>query len=137
MSVIIGLDAKIIPPSQVLPFPAVTHLPEKIEKVYCEYRKVFFKDCFYVMLMVARTLLTHIEVDLGECSGLQFVQYIKYLESKGYIATRNKPWMDMICALGNHYIHQVDYSTIGVAELAMPFISQLLININQLRVMAR
>ena len=48
MPVIIGLDGKIIPQSQLLPFEDVRFLPENIEKLYNECRKCFLNECYHL-----------------------------------------------------------------------------------------
>lgn len=137
MPITIGLDGKIIPTSQFLPFEDIPYLPLGIEKMYCECRKCFSNDCFYSVIMVARTMIMHIAADLGAASNLKFIEYIDYLENQGYISRHSRTWVDKIRKLGNQYIHELDEATKQEAELAIIFIMHLLIDVYKLPEMAK
>jgi hypothetical protein len=137
MPITIGLDGKIIPPSLFLPFEDIPYLPTRIEKMYCECRKCFSNECFYSVIMVARTIIMHIAADLGAASNLKFIEYIDYLEKEGYISRRSRTWVDKIRRLGNQYIHELDEATKEEAELAIIFIMHLLIDVYKLPQMAK
>lgn len=132
MPVIIGLDGKIIPQSQILPFEDVRYLPAKIEKLYNECRKCFLNECYHSVIMASRTLLMYIAVDKGDSAGKRFVDYINYLETNGFIGTQNKPWVDKIRDIGNKYVHQMDEATKEDAEKVILFIKQLLGNLYEM-----
>lgn len=78
MPVIIGLDGKIIPQSQLLPYEDVRFLPPNVEKLYNECRKCFLNECYHSVIMVSRTLLMYIAVDKGADVGKRFVEYIDF-----------------------------------------------------------
>lgn len=137
MPVTIGQDGKIIPPSLFLPFEDIKHLPERIEKMYVECRKSFSTECYYSVIMVARSLVMHIAVDKGAGTNLRFIEYVNYLESEGYTSRHNRPWVDKIRERGNHYIHEIDEATKEDAARIIVFISQLLKNVYELPQMAR
>lgn len=126
MPVIIGLDGKIIPQSQLLPFEDVRFLPPSIEKLYNECRKCYLNECYHSVIMVSRSLLMHIAVDKGDVAGRKFIQYLDYLETQGYIGSQNKPWVDKIRTIGNKYTHQLDEATEEDAKKVIVFIKQLL-----------
>lgn len=136
MPVTIGQDGNIIPSSLFLPFEDIKHLPDKIEKMYVECRKSFSTECYYSVIMVARSLMMHIAVDKGAASKLSFFEYVNYLESEGHISRSNRTWVDKIRKLGNHYIHEIDVATKVEAERSIIFISQLLKNVYELPQMA-
>ena len=137
MPVIIGLDGKIIPQSQMLPFDDVRYLPESIEKLYIEFRKCYLNECFHSVIMVARTLLMHVAVDKGDSAGKSFAQYIDYFETNGFIGSQNKEWVDKIRIIGNKYIHQLDEATKEDAQKVILFIKQLLGNLYEMPQLAR
>lgn len=137
MPIIIGLDGDIIPQSQALPFEDVRYLPTRIEKRYNECRKSFGNECFHAIVMVARSLLMHVAVDKGATSNLKFIQYIDYLETKGYISKHNRNWVDKIRVKGNQFIHELDEVTIEEANTVMIFIKQLLGNVYEMPELAR
>lgn len=132
MPVIIGLDGKIIPKSQLLPFGDVKFLPASIEKLYNECRLCFLNECYHSVVMVSRSLLMHICVDKGDSPGKSFVEYINFLESNGYIGSQNKAWVDKIRIIGNKYVHEMDEATADDAEKVIKFIKQLLGNLYEM-----
>lgn len=137
MPVIIGLDGKIIPQSQILPFDDVRYLPASIEKLYIECRKCYLNECYHSVIMVARTLLMHVAVDKGDGTGKSFAQYIGYFETNGFIGSQNKEWVDKIRTIGNKYVHQLDEATAEDAQKVIMFIKQLLGNLYEMPQLAR
>lgn len=137
MPVIIGLDGKIIPQSQILPFDDVRYLPQGIEKLYVECRKCYLNECYHSVIMVARTLLMHVAVDKGDSAGKSFVQYVSYFETNGFIGSQNKEWVDKIRLIGNKYVHQLDEATQEDAGKVIMFIKQLLGNLYEMPQLAR
>ena len=132
MPVIIGLDGKIIPQSQLLPFEDVRFLPASIEKLYNECRKCYLNECYHSVIMVSRSLLMHVAVDKGDVAGNSFAAYIDYLENNGFIGSQNKAWVDKIRTIGNKYVHQLDEATEDDAKKVILFIKQLLGNLYEM-----
>lgn len=132
MPVIIGLDGKIIPQSQWLPFEDVKFLPPSIESLYNECRKCYQNECYHSVVMVARSLLMHICVDKGDVPGKSFVEYINYLEANGYIGSQNKAWVDKIRTIANDYVHKIITATPDDAEKVIRFVKQLLGNLYEM-----
>ena len=137
MPVIMGLDKKILPPSQFLPFDDVHYLPQNIEKLYTECRRCYANKCYHSVIMVARTLLMHVAVDKGDIAGRTFVQYITYFSDNGFIGSKNEEWVDKIRTIGNKYVHQLDEATTEDAEKVILFIKQLLGNLYEMPALAR
>lgn len=132
MPVIIGLDGKIIPQSQLLPYEDVHFLPANVEKLYNECRKCFLNECYHSVIMVSRTLLMYIAVDKGDVAGKSFLSYINYLESNGYIGSQNKAWVDKIREIANKYVHEMDTATKEDAHKVILFVKQLLGNLYEM-----
>lgn len=132
MPIIIGLDGKIIPQSQFLPFDEVRYLPPTIERLYNECRKCHLNECYHSVIMVSRSLLMHIAVDKGDSAGKSFAAYIDYLEANGYIGVQNKAWVDKIRTIGNKYVHQLDEATEEDARKVILFLKQLLGNLYEM-----
>ena len=132
MPVIIGLDGKIIPQSQLLPYEDVRFLPPNVEKLYNECRKCFLNECYHSVIMVSRTLLMYIAVDKGADVGKCFVEYIDFLEVNGYIGSQNKAWVDKIRKIGNKYTHEMEMATQEDADKVIVFIKQLLGNLYEM-----
>jgi hypothetical protein len=132
MPVIIGLDGKIIPQSQLLPYEDIRFLPPNVEKLYNECRKCFLNECYHSVIMVSRTLLMYIAVDKGADVGKRFVEYIDFLEVNGYIGSQNKAWVDKIRKIGNKYTHEMGMATQEDADKVIVFIKQLLGNLYEM-----
>ena len=132
MPIIIGTDGKVIPKTQTLPFADVRYLPPSVEKLYAECRMCYLNECYYSVIMVARTVLMHIAVDKGDNVGKSFFEYISFFEINGYIGRQNKPWVDKIRTIGNKYVHQLDDATAEDAEKVILFIKQLLGNLYEM-----
>lgn len=132
MPVIIGLDGRIIPQPQTLPYEDVRFLPSNLEKLYNECRRCFSHECYHSVVMVSRTLLMHIAVDKGDKPGKSFLAYINYLESKGYIGSQNKAWVDKIREIANKYVHKMDMATKEDAHRVIIFVKQLLGNLYEM-----
>ena len=132
MPVIIGLDGKIIPQSQLLPYEDVRFLPVNVEKLYNECRKCFLNECYHSVIMVSRTLLMYIAVDKGADAGKTFAEYINYLETNGFIGSQNKAWVDKIRKIGNKYTHEMGMATQEDADKVIVFIKQLLGNLYEM-----
>lgn len=132
MPVIIGLDGKIIPQSQLLPYEDVRFLPANVEKLYNECRKCFLNECYHSVIMVSRTLLMYIAVDKGADAGKTFAEYINYLETNGFIGSQNKAWVDKIRKIGNKYTHEMGMATQEDADKVIVFIKQLLGNLYEM-----
>lgn len=132
MPVIIGLDGRIMPQSQLLPFEDIKFLPSNIEKLYNECRKCYLNRCYHSVIMVSRSLLMHVAVDKGDTLGKTFVAYIDYLEANGYIGSQNKTWVDKIRTIGNKYVHELDEATDEDANKVILFLKQLLGNLYEM-----
>lgn len=137
MPVIIGLDGKIIPQSQLLPFEDVRFLPPSIEKLYNECRKCYLNECYHSVIMVSRSLLMHVAVDKGDTAGESFAHYINYLETNGFIGRQNKDWVDKIRTIGNKYVHELDEASEEDAQKVILFLKQLLGNLYEMPQLAR
>ena len=137
MPVIIGLDGKIIPQSQLLPFEDVRFLPPSIEKLYNECRKCYLNECYHSVIMVSRSLLMHVAVDKGDIAGESFAHYINYLEANGFIGRQNKDWVDKIRTIGNKYVHKLDEASEEDAQKVILFLKQLLGNLYEMPQLAR
>ena len=132
MPVIIGLDGQVIPQTQSLPFADIRFLPPDIERLYNECRRCYLNGCYNAVIMVSRSLLMHIAVNMGDAAGKKFTQYIDYLEENGYIGKKNKAWVDKIRTIGNQYVHSMAEATGEDAKKVIVFLGQLLGNLYEM-----
>lgn len=68
----------------------------------------------------------NIAVHQGAKEGDSFVNYIKFLEEKGYVAPNTKTWVDEIRKKGNEATHKAPPSNKGDAEQILAFVELLL-----------
>ena len=132
MPLILGINKKILFPPQRLPFNPVGFLPHQIESLYNECRKTLGNQCFLSSIILARTAIMYVAVDLGAHEKERFIYYINYLEREGHIAPRARAWVDQIREIGNKTIHEIVEVTDEEANLVLKFLMHLLIQIYEL-----
>lgn len=111
---------------------SVNHLPDNIKTAYEEVRQSIGSDCFTSAVVFARTVIAHVAVDMGAESNLKFVQYVDYLQEKGYVPPTAKEWIDKIRTMANSAIHDLELWKKDDATLIGTFLMYLLIFIYEL-----
>ena len=104
----------------------ILYLPKEVESVYDEARKCFSVNAFTSVVLCCRKLLMNISCELGASEGLNFVNYIDYLERNNHIPSKATPWIDKIRLLGNAGTHKMENRSREDAELSIQFTSILL-----------
>lgn len=104
----------------------VQYLPEEVKTVYDEARNCFSVNAFTSSVLCCRKLLMNISCTVGASEGLRFVQYVDYLDNKGYIPPNGKKWVSKIKKLGNDGTHKIENRSEEDAILAIQFTSMLL-----------
>lgn len=77
-------------------------------------------------MLCCRKLLMHIAVGKGADEGRNFVEYVEYLSSKGYVPPDAKNWVDHIRTKGNEANHQIVIMSEEAARDLMAFAEMLL-----------
>jgi hypothetical protein len=104
----------------------IQNVPMDIEALYDEARKSFSVLAFTASVMACRKLIMHIAVQKGAKEGLNFQQYVEYLNSQHFIPPDGKEWVDHIRAKGNEANHEIVIMKKGDAEDLITFIEMLL-----------
>ncbi len=78
-----------------------------IYSLYEEARSCIEASAYTSAGMCCRKLLMHIAVDCGAEEGLRFIEYVDYLDQKGYIPVNCKKWVDIIRTKGNEANHEI------------------------------
>ena len=78
-----------------------------VEKLYFETRDCFSKNAFTSAVLGCRKLLMHVAVSKGAKEGKNFIEYVEYLSSKGYVPPDAKSWVDHIRTKGNEANHEI------------------------------
>ena len=76
-------------------------------KLYEEARSCMGVGAYTSVGMCCRKLLMHIAVDCGAKDGLRFIEYVDFLDKKGYIPVNCKSWVDIIRTKGNEANHDI------------------------------
>src|SRR5262249_12971361 len=64
-------------------------------------------NAFTAAVLLCRKILMNIAVSKGASEGQQFIEYVEYLEKKGYVPPDGKQWVDHIRQKGNEATHQI------------------------------
>jgi hypothetical protein len=97
-----------------------------IQELYDEARKSYSCNAFTGAVLCCRKLLMNIAVSKGAKAGLQFVEYVEFLASKGYVPPDGNDWVDHIREKGNEATHEISIMKKEDAEDLITFIEMLL-----------
>jgi hypothetical protein len=97
-----------------------------VETLYNEARDCFSKNSFTAVVLCCRKLLMHIAVAKGADAGKNFIEYVEYLSSKGYIPPDAKSWVDHIRTKGNEANHEIVIMSEEEAKDLIAFVEMLL-----------
>jgi len=97
-----------------------------VEKLYNEARDCFSKNAFTATVLSCRKLLMHIAVAKGDAEGKNFVGYVEYLSTQGYVPPDAKSWVDHIRTKGNEANHEIVIMSEEEAKDLVAFIEMLL-----------
>lgn len=117
-------------PQLQLPAPLlgveVKHLPPEVAQLYDEARQCSAASAFTAAVLLARKLLMHIAVQQGAADNLNFVGFIDYLVSKGYMPPNGRAWVDRIRQRGNVANHEIVIMGRAEAEEVLTFLGMLM-----------
>ncbi len=97
-----------------------------VQKLYDEARDCFSKNAFTAVVLSCRKLLMHIAVTKGAEEGKNFVHYVEYLASNGYVPPGSKSWVDHIRKKGNEANHEIVVMSEEEAKDLLSFTEMLL-----------
>ena len=76
--------------------------------------------------LLCRKILMNLAVQHGADEGKSFVEYISYLDAKGYVPPNGKPWVDRIRTKGNDATHEIRLIEENEAGQILKFTEMLL-----------
>lgn len=85
----------------------VEKLPENIKILYNEIRDCTGINAYTSAILSCRKLLMHIAVEQGAPKGKNFIEYVDFLATKGYVPPNGKEWVDHIRSKGNEANHEI------------------------------
>ena len=83
------------------------YLPKVIDALYREARRCMTVDARTAVVLLGRKLLMHVAVTRGADAGLNFVEYVDYLEANHHIPPDSREWVDRIRTKGNEANHEI------------------------------
>jgi Domain of unknown function (DUF4145) len=105
---------------------AVDGLPAEVAAAYEEARKTAGVGAYTSCELMCRKILMHIAVDKGASEGENFITYLDFLKTSGYITPPMVPWVDLIRTHGNASTHRLQAASEERAMNTLSFTSQLL-----------
>jgi uncharacterized protein DUF4145 len=109
-----------------LPGRPVAELPSDVDSLYAEARSAIASRAHTAAVLAFRKLLMHLAVAEGAAEGLSFIQYVEYLDGKGFVPPKGKGWVDHIRTKGNEANHEIVLMTKDDAERLCTFTEMLL-----------
>jgi len=91
----------------VRPGDAVASLPDHVRALYNEARDCCSVGAYTASVLASRKLLMNIAVSKDAKEGLNFVEYINYLEERHYTPPNSREWVDHIRSKGNEATHEI------------------------------
>lgn len=85
----------------------IASAPPDVEALYNEARYSASAGAHTAAVIVCRKILMNVSVSLGAEPGLKFIQYVNFLDAKGYIPPNSKGWIDYIRNRGNDANHEI------------------------------
>lgn len=101
-------------------------MPNEVSNLYEEARACTTINAHTSAILGLRKLLMHIAVQKGGKPGMKFIEYVDYLDSKGYVPPDGKDWVDQIRERGNEANHEIVIMGPEVAEELLAFAGMLL-----------
>jgi Domain of unknown function (DUF4145) len=105
---------------------AVGSLPTTVAELYEEARGCISVRAYTAAALACRKLLMNTAATKGAPGNQNFVAYVEYLASNGYIPPDARPWVDHIRSVGNEATHEIPQTTREDAEELMALTEMLL-----------
>lgn len=103
----------------------IKNLPEDIETIYNEIRRLHGESAWTAIVLLARKLLMHVAVEKGAPEGKQFITYVQYL-TDNYVAKSNQGWVDRVRTVSNIANHELKIMDAAQARMVTDFTGMIL-----------
>ncbi len=101
-------------------------LPDDVAKLYREARDCTSTSSYTSAVLTCRKILMNAAVDKGAPGGKSFLEYIDYLDSKGYVPPDGRGWIDHIRKKSNEANHEIALMSRNDAQELITFLAMLL-----------
>lgn len=78
-----------------------------VAALYNQARDCTSVGAYTATTLLCRKILMNLAVHHGDTPGKSFVEYIDYLDTKGYVPPNGKAWVDRIRSKGNEATHEI------------------------------
>jgi hypothetical protein len=99
---------------------------EGVATLYNQARDCTSLRAYTAATLLCRKILMNLAVQHGDSPGKSFIEYIEYLDSKGYVPPNGKPWVDRIRTKGNEATHEIRLIEVAESSQILTFIEMLL-----------
>lgn len=100
--------------------------PSSVAKLYNEARECYSVKAYTASIMCTRKIIMNVAVDKGAPKGKKYVEYVRWLDSEGYLPQGSKVWVDRIRDKGNEANHEIVQMNEEDAKLMIDFVEMLL-----------
>jgi hypothetical protein len=104
----------------------VPNVPDDLAKLYEEARSSAASGAPTAAVLVCRKILMNIAVAEGATEGGRFIDYVEYLDQKGFVPPKGKGWVDYIRKKGNEATHEIAVMSADDARGLIEFVEKLL-----------
>ena len=101
---------------------------EGVKTLYNQARDCTSLGAYTAAALLCRKILMNLAVEHGADEGKSFVEYIEFLDSKGYVPPNGKEWVDRIRTKGNDATHEIRliekdeaFQTLKFTEMLLKF----------------
>jgi hypothetical protein len=109
-----------------MPGSPVPNVPDGLARLYDEARSSAAAGAPTAAVLVCRKILMNIAVAEGAPEGKRFIEYVEYLDQKGFVPPKGKGWVDYIRQKGNEATHEIALMTADDARGLVEFVEKLL-----------
>jgi hypothetical protein len=97
-----------------------------VDALYNQARDCTSLGAYTAAMLLCRKILMNLAVRHGDTPGKSFIEYIGYLDSKGYVPPNGKGWIDRIRTKGNEATHEIRLIEEAEATQILKFTEMLL-----------
>lgn len=97
-----------------------------IAALYNQARDCTSLEAYTAATLLCRKILMNLAVHHGAAEGKSFIEYVEYLDSKGYVPPNGKKWVDRIRTKGNEATHEIRLIDRDEASQILKFTEMLL-----------
>ena len=104
----------------------VQHLSHEIEALYDEARDCISVNAHTAVVLVCRTIISHVAVTKGAKKGDTFNRHIEYLSDNHHLPVGSASWVDVIRTKGGEAAHDLEISSAEESTQVLEFTEMLL-----------